>query len=269
MSHRRKELVRAVAAAVARVYFELSYELLVGSVAGRRFLTLAAAGGAPAHGYLTSDDLEALLTDLDPAPGDRVLDLGCGIGGLALEVHRRSGAQIIGIDASHRAIAEATIRAQRAGLDASVRFLVGDLSRPPRVGSASAYASAYAIDSLMFVPDLARTIRDLDQVLGPDGRLFATLLVVGSEGGEQLRWSLRAADARVERLDDVTTALGQSSRRRADIARVLLGEGSATLRGRLAMRLILGEEALVQHFAAQCRVSRWRFCIRHGSPGGG
>lgn len=265
MSHRRKELVRAVAAALARVYFEVSYELLIGSVAGRRFLTLTAAGGAPAHGYLTSDDLEALLTDLDPAPGDRVLDLGCGIGGLALEVHRRSGAQVIGIDASHRAIAEATIRAQRAGLDASVRFLAGDLSRPPRVGS----ASAYAIDSLMFVPDLAQAIRDLDQVLGPDGRLFATLLVVGSEGGEQLRRALRAADARVERLDDVTTALGQSSRRRADIARVLLGEGGATLRGRLAMRLILGEEALVQHFAAQGRVSRWRFCIRHGSPGGG
>lgn len=265
MSHRRKELVRAVAAALARVYFEVSYEFLVGSVGGRRFLALTAAGGAPAHGYLTSDDLEALLTDLDPAPGDRVLDLGCGIGGLALEVHRRSGAQIIGIDASHRAIAEATIRAQRAGLDASVRFLAADLSRPPRVGS----ASAYAIDSLMFVPDLAQAIRDLDQVLGPDGRLFATLLVVGSEGGEQLRRSLRAADARVERLDDVTTALGQSSRRRADIARVLLGEGSATLRGRLAMRLILGEEALVQHFAAQGRVSRWRFCIRHGSPGGG
>ena len=255
-----------MAAALARVYFEVSYELLVGSVAGRRFLALTAAGGAPAHGYLTSDDLEALLTDLDPAPGDRVLDLGCGIGGLALEVHRRSGAKVIGIDASHRAIAEATIRAQRAGLDASVRFIAGDLSRPPR---ASGSASAYAIDSLMFVPDLAQAIRDLDQVLGPDGRLFATLLVVGSEGGEQLRRSLRAADARVERLDDVTTALGQSSRRRADIARVLLGEGSATLRGRLAMRLILGEEALVQHFAAQGQVSRWRFCIRHGSPGGG
>ncbi len=254
-----------MAAALARVYFEVSYELLVGSIAGRRFLVLTAAGGAPAHGYLTSGDLEALLTDLDPAPGDRVLDLGCGIGGVALEVHRRSGARVIGIDASRRAVAEATIRAQRAGLDASVTFLAGDLSRPPRVG----LASAYAIDSLMFVPDLAQAIRGIDQVIGPDGRLFATLLVVGSGGGDRLRRSLRAANARVERLDDVTTALGQSSRRRADVARALLCEGSATPRGRLAMRLILGEEALVQRFAARGRVSRWRFSIRHGSPGGG
>jgi SAM-dependent methyltransferase len=246
---------------VARAYFDISYRLLAGSVAGRRLLALPAAGGGPVHGYFTSEDRDVLLADLDPAPGDQLLDLGSGLGGIAIDLHRRTGADILGVDISSQAVSRATTRARQAGVGASVGFLAGDLARPPRTGA----AGAYAIDSLMFVPDLAGALRGIGDTLGPGGRLFATLLVVGPGAEARLEQAIRAAGADLERLDDVTPALAERSRARAGAAALLKRDGTTTSRGRLAMRLVSAEESLVQARIASGRLNRWRFVVRYGS----
>ena len=48
------------------------------------------------HGYTTADDLEAAVRSLHPGASGRLLDLGCGLGGIALEVNRRTGAFVTG-----------------------------------------------------------------------------------------------------------------------------------------------------------------------------
>lgn len=256
----RRAIIHVVAGLAARVYFDISYGLLTGSVAGRRVLALPAAGGGPVHGYFTEHDRDALLADLDVLPGDRLLDLGSGIGGIAIELHRRSGAEIVGIDISPKAVSAASTLARQAGVDASVRFLTGDLARPPRVGA----TSAYAIDSLMFAPNLAGAVRGIGDVLGPGGRLFATLLVVGSGAEARLRDSLRAAGADIERLDNVTPSLAERNRARAGAAEATRRNGTTSLRGRVAMRLVIAEEGLIRTLSADGRVSRWRFVVRYG-----
>ena len=260
-SAHRRATIHAVTGLVARVYFDISYGLLAGSVAGRRLLALPAAGGGPVHGYLTSEDVDALLADLDPARGDQLLDLGSGLGGIAIELHRRTGAGILGIDISGQAVSAATARARSAGVDDSVGFLTGDLARPPRIGA----TSAYAIDSLMFVPDLAGALQGIGNVLGPGGRLFATLLVAGPGAEVRLRRVIRAAGADVERLDDVTLALAGRSRARAEAATLLQRDETASRRGRLAMRFVMTEEGLVQARISTGRLSRWRFVVRYGA----
>ena len=257
----RRAGIQSVTRRVARLYFDISYRLLAGSVAGRRLLALPAAGGRPVHGYFTSEDRDTLLAVLDPAPGDRLLDLGSGLGGIAIELHRRSGAEILGVDISRQAVSSATARARRERVDASVGFRAGDLARPPRTGA----ADAYAIDSLMFVPDLADALRGIGEALGPGGRLFATLLVVGPGGGPRLQQAVRDAGADLERLDDVTPALAERSRARAGAAALLKRDGTTTFRGRLAMRLVSAEEGLVQARIKSGRVSRWRFVVRYGT----
>jgi SAM-dependent methyltransferase len=257
----RRALIHVIVGLGARIYFDISYGLLARSVAGRRLMALEAAGGGPVHGYLTSEDRDALHADLDPAPGDQLLDLGCGIGGIAIEVHRRSGAEILGVDVSPQAVSAAGSRARRAGVDASVGFLVGDLRRPPRIGA----TSAYAIDSLMFVPDLVGALRGIGGVLGSDGRLFATLLVFGSGAEPRLQQAIQAAGGAVERLENVTPALADRSHARAGAAVAMLRRGTTSLRGRLAMRLVIAEERLIQALVARGRVSRWRFLVRYGA----
>jgi cyclopropane-fatty-acyl-phospholipid synthase len=55
-------------------------------------------------------------------PGLRVLDIGCGWGGMALTLAREFGAQVTGITLSQEQLTEARARAAAEGLDDRVRF---------------------------------------------------------------------------------------------------------------------------------------------------
>ncbi len=55
-------------------------------------------------------------------PGLRVLDIGCGWGGMALTLARDHGAQVLGITLSTEQLARARARAKEAGLTDRVRF---------------------------------------------------------------------------------------------------------------------------------------------------
>ena len=56
------------------------------------------------------------------APGQRVLDIGCGWGGMALYLHREFGVEVLGITLSTEQIAIARQRADAAGVADKVRF---------------------------------------------------------------------------------------------------------------------------------------------------
>ena len=58
--------------------------------------------------------------------GMRVLDIGCGWGGMALTLARDHGAEVLGITLSREQLEVARSRAQAAGLDGQVRFELRD-----------------------------------------------------------------------------------------------------------------------------------------------
>ena len=62
---------------------------------------------------------DSLIDLLDPQPGERVLDLGCGTGELAAKIAER-GATVVGLDADHNMIEQARERFPH------VQFVVGD-----------------------------------------------------------------------------------------------------------------------------------------------
>jgi SAM-dependent methyltransferase len=66
-----------------------------------------------------------------PVPPGRALELGCGTGANAVWLARR-GFRVAGIDLSPTAIDHARRHARGCGVD--VRFLVGDLREPARLG---------------------------------------------------------------------------------------------------------------------------------------
>jgi cyclopropane-fatty-acyl-phospholipid synthase len=67
-----------------------------------------------------------LAAKLAVEPGQRVLDIGCGWGGLGLYLARTLGAQVLGVTLSDEQHAVAVERARRQGLEDRVRFEITD-----------------------------------------------------------------------------------------------------------------------------------------------
>ncbi len=107
------------------------------------------------------------------APGERVLDVGCGTGSLALVAKRRVGpaGAVHGIDASPEMVAQAHAKAVRAGLD--VAFQVARAEALPFAdGSVDVVLGTLMLHHL---PPAVREAfaREIRRVLRPGGRTLA------------------------------------------------------------------------------------------------
>ena len=145
------------------------------------------------------------------------------------------------------------------GVGVPVRFMVGDVARPPVVGA----TGAYAFDSLMFQADLGGTLRSIGVGLGAGSRLLATILVVGSKGPDRLLRTMRNVDAEIERVDDVTEALEALSLARSRAARGLVRDYITSPGSMLMLLLVMTEEALLRALLSRRRAGRWRIAIRY------
>jgi len=63
-----------------------------------------------------------IVAKLAIQPGMRVLDIGCGWGGMALYIHEKTGAEVVGITLSEEQLKVARERAAEAGVHGKVRF---------------------------------------------------------------------------------------------------------------------------------------------------
>lgn len=72
------------------------------------------------------DKLDHITRKLDLKPGMRVLDIGCGWGGLARHIHRVSGADVLGITLSEEQLAYARRKAAELGMEGKVRHELTD-----------------------------------------------------------------------------------------------------------------------------------------------
>lgn len=119
---------------------------------------------------------ERMLELTMPRPGERVLELACGPGGLGLAAAERvaPGGEVVLSDVVAEMTAIAAARADAMGLsNVSTRQL--DLERIEQPDGS--YDVVLCREGLMFVPDPARAAREIRRVLRPGGR--AALAVWG------------------------------------------------------------------------------------------
>ena len=78
----------------------------------------------PANGLdqAQSDKKAHIASKLDLTPGQRVLDIGCGWGGMALYLNRVADVEVLGITLSEEQLRVARARAEAAGVSDRVRF---------------------------------------------------------------------------------------------------------------------------------------------------
>jgi SAM-dependent methyltransferase len=104
-----------------------------------------------------------LLDDLDPRPGERVLDLGCGTGELAAEIADR-GAHVVAVDADEAMVAATGATAPTA------QVLLGDARHLPVDGP---FDAVFSNAVLHWVPDPMAARREARRVLRTGGRFVA------------------------------------------------------------------------------------------------
>jgi arsenite methyltransferase len=106
---------------------------------------------------------------LGAAPGDRVLDAGCGPGFYVAETLERVGAEgsVVGVDASEPMLA---LAAKRCAGHANVAFEQGDVTKLP-VRDAD-FDRALSVQVLEYVDDIPAALAELLRVLRPGGRVL-------------------------------------------------------------------------------------------------
>lgn len=114
---------------------------------------------------------DALLDRAALAPGEALLDVGCGAGALSLAAAARvaPGGSVTGIDISPDLVAEGTRRAAAERPPVPVRFLAADAARTPLPpDGADCLLSRFGT---MFFSDPGAAFSHLHSLLRPSGRL--------------------------------------------------------------------------------------------------
>ena len=117
---------------------------------------------AKAHG-------DAALADHQPELGDRVLDIGCGLGDSTVQLARLVGPEghVHGVDVADRMVAGAREEAARAGVE-NVSFETVDVQA---AGFTDEYDYAFGRFGTMFFSNPVAALRNVRQAMRPGGRL--------------------------------------------------------------------------------------------------
>lgn len=111
----------------------------------------------------------ATLAKLALTPQTRLLDIGCGIGGAARHAARHAGCAVTGIDLTEDYIAAARELSRRCGLDARLRFEVGDATALPFPDHS--FEAAITLHAAMNIADRDALYAEAARALVPGGRL--------------------------------------------------------------------------------------------------
>ncbi len=161
----------------------------------------------PAAGYRAGIDPVFLAAAVPAKAGDKVLDVGCGVGAAALCLAARAGdVQVTGIDVEPVLIRLAAENARASGLGDCAEFFTGDLRQPPSRLAPAAFEHVMANPPYIAAgqgrspADAAKARAMMEDAGGLERWLRFCLLMVRPKGRVTLIH-------RADRLDDLLVSL--------------------------------------------------------------
>jgi cyclopropane fatty-acyl-phospholipid synthase-like methyltransferase len=110
-----------------------------------------------------------LIAELAVGAGGRVLDVGCGTGRPAVRLAQAVDVEVVGVTISRAQVEIATARAVAEQLADRVSFRYGNAMELPFPDRS--FDAAWAVESLLHMPDRPTVLREIARVLRPGGRL--------------------------------------------------------------------------------------------------
>lgn len=112
-----------------------------------------------------------LALQLGLKPGQKVLDVGCGIGGPLREIARFSSTSVTGLNNNEYQISRGKELNRIAGVDRTCDFVKGDFMKMPFPDNI--YDAVYAIEATCHAPDAYGCYSEIYRVLKPGQRFAA------------------------------------------------------------------------------------------------
>ncbi|MET4805930.1 methyltransferase domain-containing protein [Limibacillus sp. MBR-115] len=135
------------------------------------------------EGYLSpggGEEVSRILEGLSLA-GRRVLDIGCGSGGIAMElVTRYAAGAVVGIDVEAGVLKRAETRIAAAGL--ADRITLRKVAPGPLPFKETAFDIVFSKDSMIHIPDKEALFADVFRVLKPGGWFVASDWLISHDG---------------------------------------------------------------------------------------
>lgn len=115
---------------------------------------------------------DLVIEKIRTGSGKRVLDIGCGQGGAAVQLALATKAEVVGITISEEQVALASEYAASLGVQDLVSFRRADAMELP-FGDAE-FDAAFALESMIHMPDRSVVMREVNRVVRPGGRFVLT-----------------------------------------------------------------------------------------------
>jgi SAM-dependent methyltransferase len=159
---------------------------------------IARAMGLPTElgdaGTLSWPGLGELTRELRLAPGGLLFDIACGRGGYGIEVARRTGARVAGVDFSAVAIERAKQNGARRLPAGRAQFQTGTLLTTGL--PAGAADGLMCVDAVQFAEPPLAALLEFRRLLRPSGRLAVTCWEATDPSDERVPARIRAVDLR-------------------------------------------------------------------------
>lgn len=160
-----REARKAEYATLTRHYYNLGTDLYEYGW-GQSFHFCRFAYGEPFYQAIARHE-HYLAAKIGIKDGDKVLDVGCGVGGPAREIAKFTGAHITGLNNNDYQIERATRYAKKEGMANQLTFVKGDfmqMSFPE-----ASFDAVYAIEATVHAPSLEGVYSQIYRVLKPGG----------------------------------------------------------------------------------------------------